>query len=373
MREPQNFMVCVQCLTFNHAKFIEKALDGFTMQQTTFPYICCIVDDASTDGEQEIIKKYICKHFNLSDRTIVKNEDNTDYYLTFVQHNENKNCFFAVIFLKYNHYSIKKSKLKYFEVWQNMANYISFCEGDDYWIVKNKLQLQVDFLETHTDYSMCHGDAYYYIYEKKSNKGNIGKIQSRQKSFDSDSPQEMFYKILNNDYGNIVTNTVLIRKTCLDKRIPNTKSFMMGDKPLWLDMSQMGRIKYLDMVLGVYVKHQGSATRNPKTRLLFTLNTFEMRIYYCKKFDYPIPVSTLQLYKKAYLALFFKGKELPLLDIPELMDFIHLVEYLKTHRRAKMMTEFFYKLDKKKDVIINKVRIAYLYFSNYFWKTGFHA
>ena len=42
--------VCVRCFTFNQAKYIEDTMNGFVMQQTDFPFVCCIVDDASTDG-----------------------------------------------------------------------------------------------------------------------------------------------------------------------------------------------------------------------------------------------------------------------------------------------------------------------------------
>ena len=49
------FKVCVRCFTFNQADYIEDAMNGFTMQQTDFPFVCCIVDDASTDEEQKVI------------------------------------------------------------------------------------------------------------------------------------------------------------------------------------------------------------------------------------------------------------------------------------------------------------------------------
>ena len=50
------YMVCTRCFTFNHAPYIVDAMNGFVMQETTFPVITIIVDDASTDGEPEVIR-----------------------------------------------------------------------------------------------------------------------------------------------------------------------------------------------------------------------------------------------------------------------------------------------------------------------------
>lgn len=61
------FLVNVTCLTFNHSNYIIDTMNGFCMQETNFPFICCILDDASTDGEQSIIKKYIEDNFDLSE------------------------------------------------------------------------------------------------------------------------------------------------------------------------------------------------------------------------------------------------------------------------------------------------------------------
>ena len=109
MKYPQ-FKVRVDCMTFNHSKYIKDAMNGFTMQQTDFPFVCTIVDDASTDGEQDVIRKYVEEHFDLSIDG-VSYERETDYaHIIYAQHKTNKNCFFVVLFLKENHYSQNKDK-----------------------------------------------------------------------------------------------------------------------------------------------------------------------------------------------------------------------------------------------------------------------
>ena len=73
--EYPKFKVCCMCFTFNQAKYITDAMNGFTMQQTSFPFVCTIVDDASTDGEQEVIKQYVDENFDFSPDNIIKELD----------------------------------------------------------------------------------------------------------------------------------------------------------------------------------------------------------------------------------------------------------------------------------------------------------
>ena len=142
MNENPTYKVCVYCSTFNQTSYIKDTMDGFCMQQTNFPFVCLIMDDASTDGEPEVIKQYLNDHF---DTEWTKETD--DYHLTLARHQENKNCFFAVYLLKYNHYSIKKPRLKYYREVTDEIDYVALCEGDDYWTDAHKLQKQADALD----------------------------------------------------------------------------------------------------------------------------------------------------------------------------------------------------------------------------------
>jgi glycosyltransferase involved in cell wall biosynthesis len=124
------------------------------MQQTDFPFVCAIVDDASTDGEQIVLRGYLNANFDLQDKSVSYEKDTEYGHVTFARHKTNENCFFAVTYLKENHYSQKKPKVQYLTEWMD-AKYIALCEGDDYWTDPQKLQKQVSFLEEHLDYSLC--------------------------------------------------------------------------------------------------------------------------------------------------------------------------------------------------------------------------
>ena len=137
-------------MTYNQASYIEDAMDGFCKQETVFPFVCVIIDDASTDGEQGVIHRYLEDNFDF--QASVSYDQETDYgQVAFAPHKTNRNCYFAVILLKENHYQQKKSKYPYFKRWYR-TKYVALCEGDDYWIDPMKLQKQVEFLENHEDY-----------------------------------------------------------------------------------------------------------------------------------------------------------------------------------------------------------------------------
>ena len=155
------FGVGIQCMTYNHSKYILDALNGFVMQETDFPFVILLVDDASTDDNCLLIKDYLIKNFRVEDSNTAYYKE-TDYaYISYAQHNSNRNCYIATIYLKYNHYQIgkKMEKLKYLSEWLNRCKYVALCEGDDYWTDPQKLQKQVAFMDTNEEYSLCFHNA----------------------------------------------------------------------------------------------------------------------------------------------------------------------------------------------------------------------
>ena len=156
MERNYKYTVCTQCMTFNHKSFIEETLRGFAMQQTTFPVVTVVTDDASTDGEQELLRTWAADNLDLTAADAC--ERDTDYaHIVSAPLKENPLHTFVFLFLIENHYSRKKSKQPYLAEWMNSAKYYAFCEGDDYWTEPLKLQRQVDLLESNPDISVtCH-------------------------------------------------------------------------------------------------------------------------------------------------------------------------------------------------------------------------
>lgn len=152
------YMVATRCFTYEHAPYIEDTLRGFIMQETTFPVVFLIVDDGSSDGEQDIL--YNWANTNLVAEEVKSLWRKMSYgYLAEGKLIGNPNSSFVILLLTDNHYRMKKPKLPYLADWLRVSKYHALCEGDDYWIYPLKLQWQFDFMEHHPDYSMCFTNA----------------------------------------------------------------------------------------------------------------------------------------------------------------------------------------------------------------------
>lgn len=116
-----NIDISIVVASYNHERYIEKALSSILMQRTEYSYEVWIGDDASTDNTQNILRSLEEKypdnfHFILRCKNVGADANFKDLYS------------------------------------RTTGRYLAILEGDDYWIADNKLQLQVEFLENHKDY-----------------------------------------------------------------------------------------------------------------------------------------------------------------------------------------------------------------------------
>lgn len=227
MKNDNEILVSIHCLTYNHAPYIRECLDGFVMQKTNFPFEIVIHDDASTDGTADIIREYEKKYPHL----------------------------FNAIYETENQYA--KYNGSFYEVLSSMqkamrGKYIAYCEGDDYWIDPYKLQKQVDFLENHLDYTMCFHKALVH-HETDSSKDYETKVTTRDYS-----GQE----ILTHIYA--TTASVLIRRGIYDtelyKKVLKERKFFGGDASLFLTCAHYGKVRGMDECMSVYRRECGGVT-----------------------------------------------------------------------------------------------------------------
>ena len=264
--------VAISCMTFNQASYIRQCLNGFVIQKTDFPFVAIVVDDASTDSEQKILWDFINQELGT---TSLHKDETEDFVRVVAQHKTNKNCTFVIILLKYNHFSTKKDKLTYIKEWQDEADYIAFCEGDDYWIDPLKLQKQVDILDNNPKIGLVYTNHKQYIQERNT----FVKGWSKESCFED--------MLLNNL---VCTLTTCFRKNLWEKYIyefndiKKQRNWKMGDYPLWLYFFACSKTKYLDDVTGVYrvLKTSLSHFDNYEKRKQFIISTYDI----CKFFAY---------------------------------------------------------------------------------------
>lgn len=118
-------VVSICCATFNHVQYLEDALRSFLGQVTRFPFEIIVRDDASTDGTTEILTKYAAKYPNII-RAVIETEN---------KHSKGVRANPALVPLA-------------------RGEFIALCEGDDYWIVSDKLEKQIELLRAHPQATM---------------------------------------------------------------------------------------------------------------------------------------------------------------------------------------------------------------------------
>lgn len=117
-------LVSIVMIAYNLEKYIGEAIESVLMQKVNFHYELVIGEDCSTDNTLRIALQYQSENPDVI--RILQREKNLG--LT-------PNCVDT-----HNHCRGK---------------YIALLDGDDYWTDKNKLQKQVDFMETHPEYAGC--------------------------------------------------------------------------------------------------------------------------------------------------------------------------------------------------------------------------
>ncbi|CAN5385080.1 hypothetical protein BH09BAC1_BH09BAC1_28980 [soil metagenome] len=217
----------IAVLTYKHEAYIKQALDGIFMQKISFDSEIIFADDCSPDKTQEIILDYIQRYPERNIRTIF----------------QPKNV----------------------GMWENARSllnackgeYIAILEGDDYWIDENKLQQQVDFLESNHDYVCCFHTAKVIKDEDSRNKLTFERYPTKPVA-----ETTTIIDILND--GNYIPSASVVLRNIFKGNYPepifNTRSF--PDAMLHLFLYNKGKYYYINKEMSVYRINVGGITEH---------------------------------------------------------------------------------------------------------------
>jgi len=210
--------VCVQ--TYQHVGYIHQCLEGLVMQKTRFPYEILLGEDDSKDGTREICLSYARRY--------------PDKIRLFLHHRANNIEICGNPTGRFNFlYNLNASR----------GRYIAFCEGDDYWTDPNKLQKQVDFLETNRQYIGVVHHTYNLYPDKTSAEGKrqffIPKSNIKKKDL---------YK------GWQFHNNALMIRNIKDV-IMNWDHSLLIDRAFVIMLAHTGKIGVIPEVMSVYRRH----------------------------------------------------------------------------------------------------------------------
>lgn len=116
--------VSVLVITYNHERYISQALDSVLMQQTSFDWEILVSEDCSTDRTRQIVKEYAARRQGLL--RLLLSEKN-----------------------------LHSNEVVARAIRAAAGDYLALLDGDDYWLTSEKLQTQVDFMDSHPESTVC--------------------------------------------------------------------------------------------------------------------------------------------------------------------------------------------------------------------------
>lgn len=308
-----NIELTVFTPTYNHENYIEECINGIISQKTTFKFKLLIADDFSNDKTREIIERYQKKYPKIIE-TIFR-EKNLGPMDNFIQ-------------------SLNTIHTKY----------VALCDGDDFWIDKNKLQKQYDFLENNKDFSLCFHQTNIF-YEDKSRDSIIHPCNIKNIVELED--------ILNEN--NIVANSVVYRwkyieENSLIKEFP--KNIVPGDYFLNIMHIKIGKGYFIEEVMSKYRKQESGMwylQSNPETQNEFYIKYGERYLKFYKSIEKLLNLSSDRLKPQKNWIVYHR-----------------LVAYIKTRKflRAKLLffSEFKSCKESYNDICANLLRKDKIFF-----------
>lgn len=207
----------VLVVTYNHARYIDQALDSVICQDTGFDFEIIISEDASTDGTTDLVRNWQARYPDrvrliLSERNVRSNQ----------------------VVARGFHAA--------------RGEYVALLDGDDYWTSPHKLARQVAMLDADPSLALCFTNAEVVDME--------GRMAGRLWTPPYIKPRLSLAGLWQ---GNpFPTCGSLFRRACVPA-IPQwyDSFFPVTDWPLYILFAEQGDVGYIPEPMGAYRLHPG--------------------------------------------------------------------------------------------------------------------
>lgn len=236
--------ISIVCTTYNHSAYINKTLESFIRQTSSYRFEIIVHDDASPDNTPDIIRAWAERYPKLI-KPILQTQ---------------------------NQKSLGNSSMMIASSAAS-GDYIALCEGDDYWIDDRKIEKQCSLMVNDNAISLVHTDCNLLF-------NQTGLVEKSTVPRRVNGTKELLFA------NGIHTCTVMIKtKVILDFIEKHSHSFSewrMMDYPMWLFASICGDLVKLEDSTAVYriLTESASHSLDEKKKLSFIKSSIGIRRYF---------------------------------------------------------------------------------------------
>ncbi len=237
-------LVSVAMITYNHARFVRRAIESVVSQKTDFPFELVIGEDCSTDETRAIV--LACQQ-----------------------------AYPEVIRVLHAPINVGASANGLRVDQRCRGRYLAYCEGDDYWIDPCKLQEQVRILEQDANIGMvfCSG--------KVERDGVVNDVPVELGFGEWPDDADLRLKLIQG--GRIITCGLMVRTADIQaaerENVLLRCEMTLGDLTYWLEALKRPKWRQIHRAMVVYVLHPQSACATNITRIL--RDAALVRYWYC--------------------------------------------------------------------------------------------
>jgi glycosyltransferase involved in cell wall biosynthesis len=202
----------VMMITYNHERFIAQALESILAQRVDFEYEIVVGEDCSTDNTREILKDF--QRLNPGRIVSILRTKNIGAISNFAA-------------------TIAACR----------GRYLAVLEGDDYWTDQNKLQKQVEFLDSHPDFAICCHRVRFL--------DEMGTLDFEvHPSFSGSYTIEDLLRM-----NFVISCSAVLRRELIGPLPSWFFGLALGDWPLFALVATQGKVEVLDEIMATYRVH----------------------------------------------------------------------------------------------------------------------